>query len=86
MESRCRLQPGSPIRYLESRMHWLVVPLLLFLRFSPEPAALAAQLGGAPTSGVRQNVTAVSFTGSEFIRAFNNSADRARLVLVFSPT
>lgn len=39
-----------------------------------------------PQPGTMQPVTAVSFDGKEFISAFNAAADRARLVLVFSPT
>ena len=31
-------------------------------------------------------VTSVSFNGDELKRSFNQSADRARMVVVFSPT
>lgn len=36
--------------------------------------------------GEEQRVTALSFNGKEFTGAFNATADRPRLVLVFSPT
>ena len=39
-----------------------------------------------PAPGEMQPVTTISFGGGEFIKAFNGSADRARLVLIFSPT
>jgi hypothetical protein len=34
----------------------------------------------------RPEVTAMSFDGSEVVRAFNSASDRVRLVLVLSPT
>jgi len=36
--------------------------------------------------GEKQYVTELSFDGKEFTSAFNATADRTRLVLVFSPT
>ena len=36
--------------------------------------------------GERQPVTNLSFDGREFAGAFNAAEDRARLVIVFSPT
>ncbi len=36
--------------------------------------------------GEQQYVSTLSFDGKEFTNAFNATADRTRLVLVFSPT
>ena len=36
--------------------------------------------------GEQQYVSTLSFDGKEFVNAFNATADRTRLVLVFSPT
>ena len=36
--------------------------------------------------GEKQHVQSLSFDGREFTSAFNASADRTRLVLVYSPT
>ena len=66
--------------------------LLLLLAFSP-----SLEAGQLPSSrlevayqdvfpGEQQYVSTLSFDGKEFVNAFNATADRTRLVLVFSPT
>ncbi|HEY2933354.1 MAG TPA: hypothetical protein VGK99_16565 [Acidobacteriota bacterium] len=52
---------------------------------SQQPATQPAPFT-LPPPGEMQPVTTISFGGAEFIKAFNASADRVRLVLVFSPT
>ncbi len=58
-----------------------LLPLLLLLLLTP---SLVEAQNVFP--GEKQFVADLSFDGKEFISAFNATADRTRLVLVFSPT
>ncbi len=66
--------------------------LLLLLPLSPSLEAgqpLSSRLEVAFQDvfpGEQQYVATLSFDGKEFTNAFNATADRTRLVLVFSPT
>ena len=58
-----------------------LLPLLLLLFLTP--SFVEAQ---TVFPGEKQYVSELSFDGKEFTSAFNATADRTRLVLVFSPT
>lgn len=60
----------------------MIVLLFLSLLLQESTSGLA----DLPKPGPRQPVTPLSFNGKEFVSAFNASADRVRLVMVFSPT
>ncbi len=73
-------------------MSWL---LLLFMLFLPQQAqqppkpkleAPATKEPELPPPGDPQVVSVLSFDGQEFIKAFNATADRARIVMVLAPT
>jgi len=67
-----------------------VVFLLSFLflagHLDPGNVAEAAQQTSMVQLGERQHVTEISFDGKELTGVFNATADRTRLVIVFSPT
>lgn len=74
-------------------MSWL----LLFLLFLPLPQqaqqpqrpkleAPATKGPELPPPGEPQVVSVLSFDGQEFVKAFNATADRARIVMVLAPT
>lgn len=67
-----------------------VVCLLSFLflagNLDPGNLAEAAQQTSMVQLGERQPVTEISFDGKELTGVFNATADRTRLVIVFSPT
>jgi hypothetical protein len=74
-------------------MLWLLLaPWFLFsAQAAQQPArpkleAPAPQESDIMPPGPAQVLTVMSFEGSEFIRAFNATADRPRIVLVLSPT
>lgn len=60
-------------------MRWLLLLAFLFQQSD-------SRLADLPRPGALQPVTPVSFGGKEIIETFNATADRTRLVLVFSPT
>jgi len=62
-----------------------LVGLFPFLVGSP-PAGTSVFQDDWLEPGDRQHVQALSFDGKEFFNAFNAADDRARLVIVFSPT
>jgi hypothetical protein len=73
-------------------MSWL---LLLFMLFLPQQAqqqpkpkleAPATKEAELPPPGNPQVVSILSFEGQEFIKAFNATADRVRIVTVMAPT
>lgn len=73
-------------------MSWL---LLLFMLFLPQEAqqppkpkleAPATQEPQLLPPGDQQVVSVLSFDGKEFIKAFNATADRPRIVMVLAPT
>ncbi len=73
-------------------MSWL---LLLFVMFLPQQAqqpqkpkleAPATKEPDLPPPGDPQIVSVLSFDGQEFIKAFNATADRPRIVMVLAPT
>ncbi len=73
-------------------MSWL---LLLFMLFLPQQAQQppkpklevpAAKEPELLPPGDPQVVSVLSFDGKEYIKAFNATADRARIVMVLAPT
>ncbi len=80
------------IRYFEGVMKIVALVLLFLLgsffpghsqSYSPVPVAYQDDW---MEPGAQQHVQPLSFDGKEFTSAFNATADRPRLVMVFSPT
>jgi len=73
-------------------MNWLLLLFMLFLpqqgQQPPKPKldAPAAQEPELLPPGDPQVVSVLSFDGTEFVKAFNATADRPRIVMVLAPT
>ncbi|RPJ60903.1 MAG: hypothetical protein EHM23_08710 [Acidobacteria bacterium] len=73
-------------------MSWLLLLCMLFVpqqaQQPPKPKleAPAVQEPQLPPPGEPQVVAVLSFDGKEFVKAFNATADRARIVMVLAPT
>lgn len=78
-------------------MTWVFSLLLMLL--IPQPAQQAQQAPARPKleapkdqppellpPGQPQVVSSLAFSGAEFIRSFNATADRARIVTILAPT
>ncbi|MFQ5738639.1 MAG: hypothetical protein ACE5JX_06465 [Acidobacteriota bacterium] len=68
-------------------MKWLSRFILLLLAELAIPGQpWAASVESAEFADTRPVVRTLSYSGAEFRNAFNATADRTRLILVFSPT